>query len=141
MIDEVDITIAPIIVDVEIAPITTVEVLKDRGPRGEQGPTGPTGQTGPAGPGVAPGGTTNQILTKVDNTDFNTEWKNPETTYIFQQSVPSATWDIVHNLGKFPSVSVVDSAGSIVVGSVTYVSNNELTINFSAGFSGTAYLN
>jgi hypothetical protein len=35
---------------------------------------GPQGDTGPAGPGIASGGTAGQILSKVDGTDYNTEW-------------------------------------------------------------------
>ena len=60
-------------------------------------------------------------------------------TYI--QSTSAAVWTITHNLGKRPSASVVDSAGSNVVGEVNYTSNNELTITFSSAFKGTAYLN
>jgi hypothetical protein len=41
------------------------------GPTGSQGPTGPTGATGP---GVAAGGTAGQILSKIDATNYNTEW-------------------------------------------------------------------
>ena len=51
-----------------------------QGPEGPQGPigeTGPKGDTGPAGPGVPSGGTAGQVLTKVDGTDYNTEWKDP----------------------------------------------------------------
>ena len=32
---------------------------------------------GPAGPGVPAGGVAGQVLTKVDGTDYNTEWKDP----------------------------------------------------------------
>ena len=41
---------------------------------GPAGPTGDTGATGPAGQGVPTGGTTGQVLAKVDGTDYNTEW-------------------------------------------------------------------
>jgi len=61
--------------------------------------------------------------------------------YVFNQNSPSATWSITHNLGRRPSVTVVDSAGTVVIGEVTYTSDNALTIQFSAGFSGQAYLN
>jgi hypothetical protein len=44
------------------------------GPQGPEGPAGTTGPTGPAGEGVAPGGTTGQILSKFSNTDYATEW-------------------------------------------------------------------
>ena len=46
-------------------------------PRGNLGPTGkqgPAGAPGPAGPGVAPGGTTGQVLAKKSNTNYDTEW-------------------------------------------------------------------
>ena len=61
--------------------------------------------------------------------------------YVHDQISPSDTWEIIHNLDKYPSVSVVDSAGSKVIGDVSYVSMNELIVHFSAGFSGKAYLN
>lgn len=39
------------------------------------GASGPPGPAGTAGPGVPVGGTTDQLLSKVDGTDYNTEWK------------------------------------------------------------------
>jgi hypothetical protein len=48
-----------------------------QGATGSQGPTGNTGSTGPAGPGVVTGGTTGQALTKINTTDFNTQWTGP----------------------------------------------------------------
>jgi hypothetical protein len=46
----------------------------EQGPQGETGATGATGATGPVGPGVAAGGTAGQLLSKVDSTDYNTQW-------------------------------------------------------------------
>jgi hypothetical protein len=60
--------------------------------------------------------------------------------YVYTQEVPSATWNIRHNLGKFPSVIVVDTAGSVVVGETKYISVNEIQLVFSSAFSGSAYL-
>lgn len=62
------------------------------------------------------------------------------TFYNHTQLVPAATWDITHGLGRFPAVTVVDSAGSVVEGEVDYVSENQLVITFSAAFSGYASL-
>lgn len=64
-----------------------------------------------------------------------------DLTYVFNQIVPSATWNINHNLSKFPSVTVVDSADSVVFGDVTHIDNNNLTVTFNSAFSGKAYLN
>lgn len=79
---------------------------------------------------------------------IGTEWKaiigapiTPlPTTYVFVQNTPSSSWTIVHNLGFFPNVTVIDSSNSTVIGDITYIDNNSLTLSFTAGFSGTAYL-
>lgn len=65
---------------------------------------------------------------------------NPET-FEFEQKVSSSEWRITHNLNKYPSCTIVDSAGSVVTGDITYLDKNNLVITFSAGFSGTCYLN
>ena len=62
-------------------------------------------------------------------------------TFTFNQAVPTATWVIAHNLDRHPAVSVVDSAGTVVFGEVTYDSANQVTVRFSSGFAGKAYLN
>ena len=67
-------------------------------------------------------------------------------TYIHVQSSSSDTWVVTHNLGRFPSVTVIDTGNTIVRGSVTYNSENQLTITFFSGGStllttGKAYLN
>ena len=71
-------------------------------------------------------------------------WTN--ATYIHTQSSVSDTWTAAHKLNRFPSVTVVDSGGNVVIGTVVYNSANKLTITFFSGgdalaFSGKAYLN
>ena len=62
-------------------------------------------------------------------------------TFIFNQGVPATTWNITHNLGKFPSITVIDTGNTVVTGEYTYVDNNNVQLTFSAGFAGKAYLN
>ena len=62
-------------------------------------------------------------------------------TFEFQQAVAATTWNIQHNLGKFPSVSVINNNNVVINGEVTYIDNNNVQLNFSAGFTGKAYLN
>lgn len=61
--------------------------------------------------------------------------------YVFTEGAPSEVWTIKHELGKFPSVTVIDTAEDAVEGAVVYLGNKELTITFSAPVSGVAYLN
>jgi hypothetical protein len=60
--------------------------------------------------------------------------------FVFTQAVASSSWAITHDLDGFPSVSIVDSAGSHVVGDVEYNSTSSITVNFESSFAGTAYL-
>lgn len=60
--------------------------------------------------------------------------------HIHTQGSASATWTVNHILGGHPSVTVVDSTGTVVVGTVTYNSTSEIRIEFTAPFSGIAYL-
>ena len=62
-------------------------------------------------------------------------------TFEYTQGVPATTWNIQHNLNNFPSITVIDNAGTVVSGQYTYIDNNNVTLTFSAGFAGKAYLN
>jgi hypothetical protein len=95
----------------------------DPGPKGDTGdvgPAGPKGDTGEAGPAGATGA---------------------DRTYLHIQLSASTDWNVVHNLGKTPSVSIVDSGGTTVIGDVQYVNDNELLLHFGAPFGGTAACN
>lgn len=48
-----------------------------KGDTGATGPQGTVGATGPTGPGVAAGGTAGQVLSKINATDYNTQWIAP----------------------------------------------------------------
>ena len=66
-------------------------------------------------------------------------------TFIFTQTVAAKVWGtngiVTHNLGKFPSITVIDTANTVVTGEYTYTDNNNVILTFSAGFAGKAYLN
>lgn len=81
-------------------------------------------------------GTKGQVLSK---TSSGVEWAN--RTFTFNQTVSTNVWNIVHNIGSYPAVTVVDSVGNFVVGDVTYHDENSLTLTFKTGFKGKAYLN
>lgn len=64
-----------------------------------------------------------------------------DKNFIYDQTTPSKEWDIFHNLNKKPSVTVTDSAGTVVEGSVIINDGVRLLIEFNAPFTGTAILN
>lgn len=63
------------------------------------------------------------------------------STYIHEQGVASSEWVINHNLNKFPSVTVVDSADNEIIVGVRYVDANTCIIDLTSPFKGKAYLN
>lgn len=82
-----------------------------------------------------------ELVGDLTTEDLNLAIEMADKTYVHSQPNASAEWSVVHNLNKFPSVTVVDSAGSIVVGDVEYVNMNTVVIKFMAPFSGKAYFN
>lgn len=109
------VVVAPGITETIAVPSPTLDLVEIA----EQGPAGPPGADGAVGPPGPPGG----------------------ASYTHNQMVPAADWTITHNLARFPSVTVIDSAGSTVVGDVEYLSNNAVAVHFTAAFGGSAYLN
>jgi hypothetical protein len=73
--------------------------------------------------------------------DVAEEWETRDIYHIHTQGVASATWVITHSLKKYPSVTIVDSLGNVVFGEIQYTDINTVTLTFSGGFSGKAYLN
>lgn len=59
---------------------------------------------------------------------------------VHTQNTPSTTWTVTHTLGGRPSITIVDTAGTVVIGEVLYNSDSQITVSFSAAFSGFAYL-
>lgn len=86
------------------------------GPQGDLGPTGPTGALGPTGP------------------------TGPVVAYTHNQNIAASVWTINHNLGMFPQISIIDSAGNNVVGDTVWVNSSTMTVTFSSAFSGKAYV-
>ena len=81
----------------------------------------------------------------IDGYYIFSEFQNPSTSgdasFTYSQAVAEDTWNIQHNMGKFPSITVIDTANTVVTGQYTYIDNNNVTLTFSAAFAGKAYLN
>ena len=67
--------------------------------------------------------------------------KVDDKNFVHDQGSAASSWAVTHNLNKFPSVTVVDTAGSVVVGQVAYNSANQVTLTFRSSFAGKAYFN
>ena len=59
----------------------------------------------------------------------------------FEQSAPAAVWVVLHELDKYPSVTVIDSDGELTLCEIEYTNENTVTLRFSEPTAGTVYLN
>lgn len=133
---------------------------------GQQGPPGPPGSPGnPGEPGAAVFRSLEQPPADPANGEFywdttlevvrvwnasTSTWGDfgaaepvappPDFRYVHVQPIAAAEWVVHHDLGGYPSVTVVDSAGDVVIGDVRYVSNAEIRVSFTNAFGGNAYL-
>lgn len=118
----IEVSIAPALeVDVSVSPAEVIDVTVQAG---------------------VPGTSAYQSALKSGFVGTENEWVESLKggAYTHTQGVPADTWNVTHNLGYFPNVSVVDSAESRVEGDIQYVDLNSLIITFSAAFGGKAHL-
>lgn len=64
-----------------------------------------------------------------------------DLNYTHYQDVAQETWIINHNMAKYPSVTIVTSAGEKIEADVQYKSKNVVEVTFMGAFAGVAYLN
>ena len=118
--------------------VTTQETLKDLVEVHDPGVSGPpnvlsigtvsvASEASASITGVAP----NQVLNLVYPASVR---------HVHTQGTVATTWTINHALGGYPSVSIVDSAKTVVIGEITYSSTTQVVVNFTSAFSGYAYL-
>lgn len=62
-------------------------------------------------------------------------------TFTYEQGVASDTWTIEHNLGRKPTVVVVDSADNVFYPAVQYIDLNTVVVTMNGATTGKAYLN
>ena len=96
-------------------------------------------------------GTAQDLKTEIDgkantdasNIDDNLHiWRQKiDANYVHDQAQPSSIWTINHPLNKKVSVTITDTAGTVVEGQVIINDNSQVIITFNNPFSGIAVLN
>lgn len=99
--------------------------------------------------------TRNEVTVNGDQYDVNAEGVRSEvvvnpstvlagtnqTTYTHEQAIPAATWIIAHGLHRYPSVTVVNSAGDTIIAKPQFIDADNIVVTFAGAFAGKAYLN
>lgn len=100
-------------------------IIETPAQQGIQGAKGDVGATGVTGAGVASGGTTGQFLTKIDATDYNTQWSAPTTANIPDSSnkryVTDAQLTVISNTS---GANTGDETQSTILSKLGYTPEN-----------------
>jgi len=109
-----NITINPTINEITVIENSNNVTITAPGPQGIQGPKGDAGTNGTNG---------------VDGGHFT-----------FEQQSNATVWNITHNLGYRPAVTVQDYGKITLEGDLSHTDANSLVLTFSQAVSGYAYL-
>jgi hypothetical protein len=60
--------------------------------------------------------------------------------FLYNQTLPLATWTINHSFGRFPSVTVIDSTGFAIITDIEYPNNSMVVVTFAQPTTGKALL-
>lgn len=64
-----------------------------------------------------------------------------DKNYVHEQNIAEKTWRVTHSLNKYPTVTVIDSAGNEVICNIEYIDTNNCIISMNAPFKGKAIFN
>lgn len=144
-----------IVNDISLINLSTSGVAPISAPRGLTGPRGPGVLTGEGFPPDSLGFDGDIYIDSISGNYYGPKtdgtWPGDALLnisnfvlatprHVHTQASPSSTWVVTHPLGGRPSVTVVDSSSTVVIGQIDYNSDTQVTITFSAPFSGYAYL-
>ncbi len=69
----------------------------------------------------------------------NTDWVQLPIDFAYSHEVAGTEETIVHNLGKYPAVTVIDTSGNLVWHHITYDDNATVTLRFNNFVRGDAF--
>lgn len=81
------------------------------------------------------------LSTDLENKYNELKDKDGDKHYETAVNMPSKEWEINHNLNKYPSVTIINNDNQVVIGDVMYIDKNNLTVSFSAEFTGKVICN
>ena len=109
---------------------------------GTPGATGPAGPAGAAGVGVPAGGTAGQFLTKIDGTNYNTDWTTVNLSAYAPLASPAFTGDPTAPTATFgdndTSISTTAFVQAALAGGTAVAKNLEVYVRNQSGSTITA---
>lgn len=99
------------------------------GSKGDKGDKGDTGAAGPSGPGIPVGGTTGQVLAKIDGTDYNDHWIDPPATGSVINDTAASTTS-VYSSTKTAALVTAEATTRAAADAALSAAYQKLNVNF-----------
>lgn len=108
---------------------------------GENGGLSASGGT-MTGPLILSGDPTlpNEAVTK-NYVDTKLALLSKDAGFVYHSEIPQKVWSVLHNLGKYCSITVVDDNKNVIYPDITYVSENEIQVSATSELTGYAFCN
>lgn len=108
---------------------------------GENGGLSASGGT-MTGPLILSGDPTlpNEAVTK-NYVDTKLASLSKDAGFVYHSEIPQKVWSVLHNLGKYCSITVVDDNKNVIYPDITYVSENEIQVSATSELTGYAFCN
>lgn len=108
---------------------------------GENGGLSASGGT-MTGPLILSGDPTlpNEAVTK-NYVDTKLALLSKDAGFVYHSEIPQKVWSVLHNLGKYCSIIVVDDNKNVIYPDITYVSENEIQVSATSELTGYAFCN
>lgn len=89
--------------------------------------------------GIPLGGLSGQYLRKLSDTNYHVGWVSGTSQYYtHNQTTEKTEWIVNHNLGRYPSISVLSVGAVEVLCEIVHVSTNQARIYFNQPYKGLA---
>ena len=64
-----------------------------------------------------------------------------QTTTVVTHPTEEDVWTVIHYLGRYPAITIMNDLGEQILGEITYISADAFMVSFSEPVKGTLYLN
>ena len=82
----------------------------------------------------------NEAVTK-NYVDTKLALLSKDAGFVYHSEIPQKVWSVLHNLGKYCSITVVDDNKNVIYPDITYVSENEIQVSATSELTGYAFCN
>ena len=90
---------------------------------------------------VGKGGYYLKVMETEDGIEVSAISLESDKNYIHEQTTSATQWIVIHNLNKFPAVTIINSGQKEIIGEIQYLDLNTLVVAFDYSLTGKVICN